>query len=133
MLDVFTSILIPSDDTPGAREAHVAAFIDFVVSAAAEYAPETQAHWRQAMQWLSDHKFGALDAAAQAELVRRMAEPEYDHSHEHPGYSTYRLVKEMSVHAFYTSRVGMVDVLEYKGLAYLTEFPACDHPEHQQV
>src|SRR5690242_5537971 len=33
MLDMFTAILIPTDDTPGAREAHVAHFIDFVVDA----------------------------------------------------------------------------------------------------
>jgi hypothetical protein len=45
----------------------------------------------------------------------------------------YRLIKEMAVHAFYTSRVGLVDVLEYKGLAYLTEFPGCNHPEHHTV
>lgn len=133
MLDAFTSILIPSDDTPGAREAHVPAFIDFVVNAAAEYAPETQTHWREAMRWLADHKFGALDTRAQVELIRQMAEPEQNDSRQHPGFSTYHLIKGMTVHAFYTSRAGLVDVLEYKGLAYLTEFPGCDHPEHQQV
>ena len=36
-LEAFTAILIPSDETPGAREAHVVPFIDFVVNAAAEY------------------------------------------------------------------------------------------------
>jgi hypothetical protein len=133
MLDAFTSILIPSDDTPGAREAHVTAFIDFVVNAAAEYAPETQTHWREAMRWLGDHRFGTLNPDAQLELVREMSGPEHDQSREHPGYSTYHLIKDMTVHAFYTSRVGLVDILEYKGLAYLTEFPGCDHPEHQQV
>jgi hypothetical protein len=49
------------------------------------------------------------------------------------GSATYKLIKDMTVHAFYTSRVGLVDVLEYKGLAYLSEFPACTHPEHQRV
>jgi hypothetical protein len=29
--------------------------------------------------------------------------------------------------------VGLIDVLEYKGLAYLSEFPACTHREHQRV
>jgi hypothetical protein len=39
----------------------------------------------------------------------------------------------MTVRAFYTSRVGLIDVLEYQGIAYLTEFPACTHPEHLNV
>ena len=30
-LEAFTEILIPTDDTPGAREAHCAHFIDFLV------------------------------------------------------------------------------------------------------
>ena len=43
----------------------------------------------------------------------------------------YRLVKEMTVEGFYSSRVGLMDVLEYKGLTFLPEFPGCTHPEHQ--
>jgi len=39
----------------------------------------------------------------------------------------------MTVRAFYTSRVGLIDVLEYKGNTYLTEFPGCAHPEHHKV
>jgi hypothetical protein len=133
ILDAFTAILIPSDDTPGAREACVAAFTDFVVSAAAEYAPEMQARWRRAIEWLSNLNFGGMTLTAQLALMERMAEPEQNRSKQHPGYATYSLIKEMAVHAFYTSRVGLVDVLEYKGLAYLSDFPACNHPEHHEV
>ena len=49
-LEAFTDILIPTDDTPGAREARCAAFIDFVLAASAEAAPETQRRWREAMR-----------------------------------------------------------------------------------
>lgn len=133
-LDAFTAILIPTDDTPGARDAHVAPFIDFVLNAAAEYAPETQDQWRNAMSWLHSRQFGQLSPEEKVSLVRRMSEPEQDRSRSHEeGYSVYRLLKDMTVHAFYTSRVGLIDVLEYKGNAYLTEFPACTHPEHRQV
>lgn len=129
----FTAILIPSDETPGAREANVAPFIDFVINAAAEYAPDMQDRWKKAVQWLVEQGFARLDANAQIALVTQMAEPERDSSKKHPGYATYRLIKEMTVQAFYSSRVGLIDVLEYKGLAYLTEFPGCTHPEHHQV
>ncbi len=133
ILDSFTAILIPSDGTPGAREAYVAAFTDFVIDAAAEYAPKTQRDWRKAMGWLSAQKFSAMTLEEQVALVEQMAAPERDSSKTHPGYAHYRLIKEMTIHAFYTSRAGMIGELDYKGLAYLTEFPACTHPEHRQV
>src|SRR5258708_22399427 len=83
MLDAFTAILIPTDDTPGAREAHVPHFIDFVLDAAAEHEPEMQAEWRRAMAWLRAHDFGSLSAGQQLELVTRMSEPEIDRSNKH--------------------------------------------------
>jgi hypothetical protein len=132
-LDAFTAILIPTDETPGAREAHVTAFIDFVVNAAAEYAPEMQNDWRNAMDGLRAHHFAELSAGQQLSLVQRMSDAEQNPSNEREGFPAYRLIKEMTVHAFYTSRVGLIDVLEYKGLAYLTEFPGCNHPEHHTV
>ena len=129
----FSEILIPSDDTPGAREAHVAPFIDFVVFSAAEYAPELQTEWRRAMAYLKAHDFAQLPPDRQLALVTEMSTPERDRSKKHDGFATYRLLKDMTIRAFYTSRVGLVDVLEYKGNAYLTEFPACTHPEHRKV
>jgi Gluconate 2-dehydrogenase subunit 3 len=132
-LDAFTATLIPTDDTPGAREAHVTAFIDFVVNAAAEYAPEMQNDWRNAMLWLRAQRFAELSSSQQRSLVQHLSEPEHDSSNQREGFPVYRLIKDMTVHAFYTSRVGLIDVLEYKGLAYLTEFPGCNHPEHHTV
>jgi Gluconate 2-dehydrogenase subunit 3 len=130
-LDQFTAILIPTDETPGAREAHVAPFIDFVVNAASEYAPEMQAQWRRAMGALERANFAQLTNEQQVALITRMAEPELGKAEKGDGFEAYRLIKDMALHAFYTSRVGMVDVLEYKGNAYLTEFPGCNHPEHK--
>ena len=127
ILDFFTSILIPTDSTPGAREAHVAPFLDFLIFSAAEYAPETQADWRNAVAWLETRQFGKMTGEQQLALVEQMCEPGAE------GFTTFRLIKQMTVFAFYTSRVGLIDNLEYKGLAYLTEFPACNHPEHRKV
>jgi hypothetical protein len=133
MLDTYTAILIPTDDMPGAREAHVAPFIDFVVNAAAEYAPDMQTEWRTAMAWLTSKNFDKLLPHDHASLIEQSSAPERGRMESHEGYPSYRLIKNAAIHAFYTSRVGLVDVLEYKGLAYLTEFPACQHPEHQKV
>lgn len=124
-LDAFTAVLIPTDDTPGAREAYVAPFIDFVIHAAAEYAPEMQERWRKGMASLRSKQFSSLTPQQQITAVEQMSRGS--------GSATYKLIKEMAVHAFYTSRVGLIDVLEYKGLAYLTEFPGCMHPEHHRI
>lgn len=126
-LESFTEILIPTDDTPGAREARVAHYIDFVVDAAAEYAPRTQQDWRKAMAWLTAAKFNSLSASERLALVERISAPQNE------GFATFNLIKQMTVFAFYTSRAGLIDNLQYQGNAYLTEFPACTHPEHRRV
>jgi hypothetical protein len=132
-LEAFTAILIPTDDTPGAREAHVAAFIDFVVSSAAEYAPEIQERWRGAMAWLREQGFAQMSTQQRISLVEAISGPERDPAKRHDGFATYKLIKQMTVHAFYTSRAGLVENLEYQGLTYLDEFPGCKHPEHHRV
>ena len=38
-----------------------------------------------------------------------------------------------STFAFFTSREGMIDTLDYKGNAYNAAFPACEHPEHHTI
>jgi hypothetical protein len=133
MLDQYTAILIPTDESPGAREAHVAPFIDFLVNAAAEYAPEMQTEWRTAMGWLAKANFEELSNEQQIALIRQSSAPERDRTISHEGYPTYRLMKNAAIRAYYTSRAGLVDGLEYKGLAYLTQFPACAHPEHRKA
>jgi hypothetical protein len=126
-LDAFSAILIPTDEAPGAREAHVAPFIDFVVFSAAEYAPEMQRKWRGAIRSLNQRGFAQMTDAARVELIAEMSKP------ASADFGTFQFMKDLIVYAFYTSRAGLVENLEYKGLAYLTEFPGCSHPEHQKV
>ena len=133
ILDLVTSTLIPTDETPGAREAYVSQFIDFVIQAAAEYAPDLQREWREAIDYFRAQNFHTLEQEQRIAFLERISEPERDRAKHGPGFKHYRLIKDMTVHAFYTSRVGLVDVLGYQGLAYLTEFPGCNHPEHRQV
>jgi glucoside 3-dehydrogenase (cytochrome c) hitch-hiker subunit len=132
-LQAFTEILIPTDDTPGAREAHCAHYIDFVLQASLEAAPETVRQWRGAMTALRQAGFHAADAAGRAALVEAMSRPERDRGAAHPAYSAYRLVKQQNAYAFYTSRTGMIEALDYRGNSYNASFPACDHPEHQTI
>ncbi len=135
---ILTEMIIPADDKPGAREAQVASYIDFVVFSAAEFQPQLQKEWTSGLAWLdqvSKEKYGRpfrqTSATEREQLLTEMGLPERDPKTHHPGFDFYRLVKEMTVEGFYTSRVGLIDVLEYQGLAFLAEFPGCTHPEHQ--
>lgn len=131
-LQAFTEILIPTDDTPGAREARCAHYIDFVLQASGRV-PKLQKQWRDALAALKAAGFHSAGAKEREALVEAMSKPERDRSARHPAYSAYRLIKEQNTFAFYTSRAGMIETLDYKGNSYNAEFPACTHPEHHAV
>ena len=137
-VEALTERILPTDDTSGAKEARVARYIDFVVSAAAEFEPSLQLEWTQGLDLLDRlsrekyrRAFHEIPAGDQETLLMEMSLPERQPGASHPGFDFYRRVKEMTVEGFYTSRVGHIDVLGYKGLAVLSEFPGCTHPEHQ--
>ncbi len=138
MVEILTGLIIPTDDQPGAKEAQVARYIDFVVYSAAEPMPHLQVEWSEGLAALEKssqqkhgHAFRALSRSQQEALLTEMSLPEHDHQASHPGFAFYRLAKEMTVEGFYTSKIGLVDVLGYQGCTYLSEFPGCTHPEHQ--
>ncbi len=129
-LQAFTEILIPTDDTPGAREAQCAHYIDFVLQAAS---PAVRQQWTDAMASLKHAGFHSADLQGRLSLVTAMSRPELDRSTSHPLYPVFRLIKQQNTFAFYTSRAGMIEALDYRGNTFNVRFPACDHPEHQVV
>jgi gluconate 2-dehydrogenase gamma chain len=137
-VELLAELIIPSDDTPGAKEAQVARYIDFVVFSAAEFKPSLQIQWKQGLALL-DHlsreayhrPFHEMAAGDQQSLLEAMSLPERTPAASHAGFDFFRLVKDMTVEGFYSSRVGLIDVLGYKGLSVMSEFPGCTHPEHQ--
>jgi Gluconate 2-dehydrogenase subunit 3 len=137
-VEMLTELIIPTDDQPGAKEAQVARYIDFLVYSAAEYLPQMQKEWSDGLATLEklsqqnyNHAFQDLSPKQQEALLTEMSVPEHNHQASHPGFAFYRLVKETTVEAFYSSKIGLVDVLGYQGPAYLSEFVGCTHPEHQ--
>ena len=136
-VSLLSEMIIPADETPGARQARVADYIDFIVYSAAEFEPSLEARWTAGLGRLdreSREKFGnpfrKLPAAAREKLMEAMSLPERDAHARHPNFEFYRLLKGMTVEGFYSSRVGLVDVLGYQGLTYLADFPGCTHSEH---
>jgi gluconate 2-dehydrogenase subunit 3-like protein len=140
-VEILTEMIIPTDDKPGAKEAHVANYIDFVVFSAAEFEPSLQRDWSQGLAWLAQESqkrygesFRQVSPSDREQLLTDMSLPERDPkvAETHPGFAFYRLVKDMTVEGFFTSRVGLVGFLEYQGMAFLSEFAGCTHPEHQR-
>ncbi len=136
-IEILTEIIIPTDDKPGAKEAGAARFIDFLVFSAAEFRPSMQKEWTAGLATLDrlsrgkfSRPFLELSEDERVGLLTEMSLPERDPKRSHDGYEFYRLIKETTVEAFYSSRVGLIDVLGYQGLTYLAEFPGCTHPEH---
>lgn len=137
-VELLTEQIIPTDDQPGAKEAQVARFIDFIVFSASEFQPQLQKEWVEGLALvdkLSSEKyskpFRELSSVQQEALLTEMSAPEHDPQAAHEGFAFYRQVKGMTVEGFYSSKIGLVDVLGYQGRTYLAEFPGCTHPEDQ--
>lgn len=138
-VEILAEMIIPTDDEPGAKEAQVGRYIDFVVLSAREFEPSLQQEWREGVAFLdreSEKQFGKAfrlgSKADRVKLLTEMSLPEREATAHHAGYAFFRRVKEMTVEGFYTSRVGLIDVLNYQGMNYMAEFPGCTHPEHQK-
>jgi gluconate 2-dehydrogenase gamma chain len=138
-VEVLTALIIPTDEAPGAKEARVADYIDSVVFSAAELRPSLQKEWIDGLEILereSQRQFGkAFREAAetdQVKLLEAMSAPEQDAKAHHDGLAFFSTLKDMTVEGFYTSKIGLIDVLDYQGMNYMADFPGCTHPEHQR-
>jgi hypothetical protein len=135
---LLAEMILPTEAEAGANEAKVADYIDFVVYSAREFEPSMQREWIDGLAFLdgeSQKRFGnAFHTASEIDRVKLLTEmslPEHDPTAQHEGYSFFRLVKDTTVEGFYTSKVGLMDVLNYQGMNYMAEFSGCTHPEHQ--
>jgi len=135
---LLAEMILPADDDPGANDAKVGDYIDFVVFSAQEFEPSLQREWIDGLAYLDgeSHKqfgkpFHLASDADRTKLLSEISLPERDPNAHHPGYQFFQLIKDMTVEGFYTSKIGLIDVLNYQGMNYMAEFPGCTHPEHQ--
>ena len=124
-------LIIPSDGTPGAREAGVSEFIDFIVASD----PSVQYRFRYGLTWLDAHAgklhgapFRELDEATQNGLLEPLAYHDRYRDGEDEGRAFFPLVREYAIMGYYTSRIGL-EQLDYPGLRIYLESPGCPHPD----
>jgi gluconate 2-dehydrogenase gamma chain len=135
LMERLTDIIIPSDDTPGAREAGVSEFIDLMVSRDSHL----QKQFRNGLTWLNTHsnkkqgkQFLRLSALQQADLLEPLAYKAKFRAGDEAGRDFFKLAREYTVMGFYTSEIGLKE-LDYPGLKFYATSPGCPHvndPEH---
>ncbi len=132
LLERLTELIIPSDGTPGAREAGASEFIDFMVGSD----PEIQYGFRYGLTWMDTHArwlhgrpFLDLNAEKQNEMLGHLAYSDRHRTGEKDGRVFFKLLREYTVMGFYTSRIGLEE-LDYPGLEEVyEEMPGCPHPD----
>ena len=127
-------LIIPQTETPGARAAKVNEFVDLVLS---EESPKIQQEFLRGLDWIdrkSNELFGGqfidLKPENQTNLLTTISRHEAANPEDQVGVEFFKDIKARTIFAYYTSKIGIHQELQYKGLAYLTEFPGCRHPEH---
>ncbi len=130
------SLIIPTDETPGAREARVEEWIDFILSQSD--APR-QAVYREGMAFLENlcrdrhaKRFEELSKTEQTEILHTVSDEIPETAENRPGVAFFRALKHDTIVGFYTSEIGLRE-LDYKGNEFYSECPGCDHPEHLNV
>jgi len=138
MVERLTDLIIPSDATPGAKEAGVAEFIDFMVASD----PDVQYGFRTGLTWLNAYseqtagkKFLELSAEQQTLLLEPLAYKNKTRAGLDAGRRFIRMIREFTVMGFYTSEIGFKE-LDNPALKFYSESPECPHkndPEHRHL
>jgi Gluconate 2-dehydrogenase subunit 3 len=123
LLDELTEMIIPEDaHSGGARAAQVAAFID---ARLAEYDPEIPDLLEARDRWKAGlAAFLEMPAGERHAALERLAAREADPQSEAERF--FVELKGWTAQAYYTSRLGIHDELEYKGNTLQDEFAGID-------
>ena len=120
---------------PGAKEAGVAEFIDFMVANDSE----VQYNFRTGLVWLDAHsersegkRFVDLAPERETALLEPLAYKAKARPGEEDGRRFFSLVREFTLTGYYTSEIGYRE-LDHPALKFYAESPECPHkddPEH---
>lgn len=133
-----TELIIPSDTTPGAREAGVAEFVDFMVA----HDTEQQYPMRLGIGWLNAHSerlfgkpFAELSGDQQVSVLEPLAYKAKYREGEEDGRKFFGAIRELTVMGFYTTEIGYKEI-NNPALRFYSKSPACPHlddPDHMHL
>ncbi len=135
LVTTIAELILPQTDTPGARAALVNRHIDLVLD---DETPPVQRAFLDGLSWVeteSRQRFNAdfldINEKQQIELLTEMSES--SGAQRSRGHAFFLEIRQRTVFAYYTSKIGIHDELEYKGKTPLPEWTGCPHPEHHDV
>jgi hypothetical protein len=130
MVDELSELIIPSDEhSRGARDAKVAEYIDRRL--AESFGDEPKLQWREGLKLvdkvsveMNGKPFMQASQDHRVAVLTRIAGKESNP--EKPEEKFFVELKSRVANAYYTSKIGIHDELEYKGNTYLKEFVGID-------
>jgi gluconate 2-dehydrogenase gamma chain len=136
MISRIADLIVPETDTPGAVGAGVPDYIDLLVARNTDH----QSLVADGLRWLdseservASRKFLALDEAQQLSLLEPLCEKAERASNDKEtsprNVEFFRVIKSLTADGYYTSKVGLMEELGYKGNMVMKSFPDCVH-EH---
>jgi gluconate 2-dehydrogenase gamma chain len=151
MVEHIAEMIIPQDDTPGARQAGVAEFIDFMVANRApvsgsrdvrstedalEMGNEAQNRFILGLDWINTHcraEFGRafMDSTheQQNSLLEELAYKTKFKPTTESGREFFQMMRDYTVVGYYTTKIGL-ESLGYPGLRTTwPKMPGCTHPD----
>ena len=151
MLEHIAEMIIPEDGTPGAKQAGVAEFIDFMVANrvpvsashdirstedAIEMGNEAQNRFIAGLDWMNarcNSEFGRsfMDCTPDQQngLLEELAYKAKFKPTTESGRAFFQLMREYTVVGYYTTKIGL-ESLGYPGLRTVwPKMPGCTHPD----
>jgi gluconate 2-dehydrogenase gamma chain len=151
MVERLADMILPADETPGAKEAGVAEFIDFMLAKRAPVVSREEMRTTQdklfagsqmqvrfviGLGWLdaqSKYQFGVeflrASTEQQNDLLEELALPAKYKPQTAEGREFFQLMRDYTVAGYYTTRIGL-ESLGYPGLRmFWDKMPGCSHPD----
>jgi hypothetical protein len=151
MIEHIAEMIIPEDETPGAKTAGVAEFIDFMVANrvpisasrdirstedAVASGSQAQASFILGLGWMNARchaEFGSdfteCTAEQQNSLLEELAYKKKFRPTTETGREFFRMMRDYTVVGYYTTKIGL-EGLGYPGLRTMwSNMPGCTHPD----
>src|SRR6266478_6277349 len=130
LVEELSETIIPADShSGGAKAAKVADYIDQFLRES--YDDNDKALWREGLRLvdvMSRHYNGKsfVSASPEGKIAVVKVLSDNDHMTDLPEVRFFIELKRLTVHGYYTSKIGIHDELEYKGNRILQEYVGCD-------
>ena len=119
LLGTLVDMILPTTDTPGARDVGVHSMIDEDLAESSD----TLQVVRNGLGGLREAGFAGMTPQERVAKLTAMSES------TGTDRDFFETVKGLTIDAYYSTEVGLVQELGYQGNTYLAEFPGCTH-EH---